>query len=136
VLDVDEATGWIAAALVVAAGAVPLGHRALRGKRGALTSPTIRSHVVIGVAAAGAGFAHALAVLPSLGSPEAIGAGGVAIGSGAIAFLLLVAHVGVGLKLRSPKLRERPRVRRTHLLVASAIVAVVAAHVVMLVRAG
>lgn len=104
------------------------------GRRAPLESKPIRSHVVIGVSAAAFAFAHTLAVLPSLGSPEAIGAGDWPLASGAVAFLFLVAHVGVGQQLRNPKLRTRPRMRRTHLAIATAIIAAVAWHVVMLLR--
>lgn len=129
-----EATGWLAAALVVAAGAVPLGHRALLRRRAALDSRPIRSHVFVGSLAACAGFVHALAILPSLGSEAAIAFGMQALGPGALAFLLLVAHVGVGLRLRDPKLRGRPRVRRTHLGFATAIAVVVVLHALLLAR--
>ena len=57
-----------------------------------------------------------------------------ALGPGALAFLLLVAHMGVGLRLRNPKLRDRARVRRTHLGLATSITIVVAAHAIILLR--
>jgi uncharacterized membrane protein YbjE (DUF340 family) len=134
--SLGEATGWIAAALVVAAASVPLGHRALARKRAALESRTIRSHVVVGIAASAGAFAHALAIMPSLGSSTAIAAGMDALAPGALAFLLLLAHVGVGLQLRNPKLRGRPKTRRTHVAIATAIAVVVAVHVALLARAG
>jgi hypothetical protein len=132
----SQITGWTAAAVVIAAGSVPLGHRLLAKKRAAIGSGTIRSHVIIGTMAAAASFAHGMAILPSLGSPEAIGAGVMALLPGAVAFLLLIAHVGVGLRLRQPKLKERPKVRRTHFAFACAIWTAIAAHVVMLLRSG
>lgn len=132
--SLGEASGWVAAGLVLAAGAVPLGHRVLVRRRAALESRAIRSHVVIGVAAAAGAFAHTLAILPSLGSSAAIGAGMEALAPGALAFMLLVAHVGVGLRLRTPKLRGRPKVRRTHFAIATAITVVVAIHVALLAR--
>src|SRR5438874_11491646 len=100
----SQISGWIAAVVVFAAGSVPLGHRIFARKRAAIGSRTIRSHVVVGTAAAAGSFVHGMAILPSLGSPEAIGAGVLALAPGAVAFLLLIAHVGVGLRLRQPKL--------------------------------
>ena len=130
----SQISGWIAAGVVVAAAGVPTTHRLLVGKRAAVGGPTIRSHVVVGTAAAATSFLHSMAILPSLGSPEAIGAGVYALLPGAVAFLLLIAHVGVGLRLRSPKLRNRARVRRTHFVFACSIGAAVLAHVFMLLR--
>lgn len=132
--SIGAITGWVAAAIVVAAGTVPTGHRIFRGRRATLESQPIRSHVVIGASAAALAFGHALAVLPSLGSAEAIGAGDWPLASGALAFLLLIAHVGVGQKLRNPKLKTRPSTRRTHVAFASAIILAIGWHVVMLLR--
>lgn len=129
-----EASGWLGAGLVVAAGTVPLGYRALERRRARLDSRTIRSHVVLGIAAAAVAFAHTLAILPDLGSSTAIGAGTEALVPGAIAFLVLVAHVGLGLKLRNPKLKGRPSTRRMHLATATAITLLVGAHVFLVAR--
>ncbi len=132
--SIGAITGWVAAASVLAAGAVPTGQRLLFGKRAPIDSKPIRSHVVFGASAAAIAFLHALAVLPSLGSPEAIGAGDWPLASGAFAFLLLMAHVGVGQQLRNPKLKTRPRMRRTHVAFATAIILAVGWHVTMLLR--
>lgn len=132
----EQVSGWLAAAIVAGAASVPTLHRVLAGRRAALVSRTIRSHVVVGITASAAAFVHTLAILPALGSPAAIAGGTIALASGAVAFLLLVAHVGVGLKLRSPKLKERPRTRRTHVALASAIGLAVAGHVWLIARGG
>jgi hypothetical protein len=87
---------------------------------------------VLGFAVAAIALAHAFAILPALGSPEAIRGGMTALAPGTAAFFLLFAHIGVGLRLRDPRLRERPRVRRWHVALASGIVVTVAAHVVAL----
>lgn len=135
-MSLPELTGWLGFTLVLAAGAVPLVHRAIVRRRAELASPTTRSHVVVGVTASAAAFVHAMTTLPALGSPAAIAGGGVALGSGALAFLLLVAHVGVGLRLRHPKLRKRAETRRTHLGIATAIVIVIVVHAVLIMRSG
>ena len=127
-------SGWLAAAVVVTAGTVPTAVRVLAGRRGSLESRPLRSHVVIGASAAALAFGHALAVLPSLGSPAAIAGGDWPLASGALAFLLLIAHVGVGNRLRDPKLKERQKVRRTHVAFATAILFAIGFHVFMLVR--
>ncbi len=130
--DLATWSGWLGVALLAAAATMPLGHRALVGRRAALGSRTVRTHVVLGFAAAAIALAHAFAILPALGSPEAIRGGMTALAPGTVAFFLLFAHIGVGLRLRDPRLRERPRVRRWHVALASGIVVTVAAHVVAL----
>ena len=130
----EALSGWLAAAVVLGAASVPTLHRLTAGKRATLVSRTIRSHVVVGITASALAFVHTLAILPALGSPAAIGGGTIALASGAVAFLLLVAHVGVGLKLRNPKLKERASTRRTHVFLASLIGAAVIAHAVLILR--
>jgi hypothetical protein len=51
---------------------------------------------------------------------------------GVLAVFLLVAHVGLGLRLRQPHLRDRARLRRAHLIVAATIACAVSAHVLAL----
>jgi len=131
-----DVTGWVATGLVATAASVPLGHRLLSGRRAALESRPILSHVVIGIAASAGAFVHTLSIIPELGTSAAIDAGMKALAPGALAFLLLVAHVGVGLQLRNPKLKQRPKTRRTHLVIATLIAIVVGAHVGVIVRAG
>lgn len=128
-------TGWIAAALVPLAAAIPLIVRWRRGKRDAPTSPSTRWHVIIGMVVAAVAFAHTLTAVLALGSPSAIGAGELALGSGALAFLVLLAHTGLGLQLRKPKLRKRNEIRRQHWTTATLIVLFIGAHVVLLLRA-
>ncbi len=123
-------TGWLGAALVAAAGLVPLGYRMVAHRRAAVGSRPVTRHVALGLAAAAAALLHTFAVIPALGSPAAIRGGMLALAPGAGAFFLLVGHVGVGLRLRDPKLRKRPQVRRTHVALAITIVVAVAAHVV------
>jgi formate-dependent nitrite reductase membrane component NrfD len=136
VVTLADVTGWVATALVAGAASVPLGHRIVRGRRAALDSRPIRSHVAIGIAVCAAAFVHILTVIPELGTSTAIDAGMSALAPGALAFLLLLAHVGVGLQLRSPKLKDRPKKRRLHFTFATMIAIVVAAHVVIIMRAG
>ena len=99
-------SGWIAAVAIVLAAIVPLGHRLRTGKRGAPTSPAIRLHVVAG--------------------------GMVALAPGALAFFVLFAHAGLGLQLRSEKLKDRAKKRRAHLATATIIFVAVVVHVIAL----
>jgi hypothetical protein len=91
--------------------------------------------VVIGMTVAAAAFFHTLAAVLALGSPSAIGAGDLALLSGAIAFVVLLAHTGLGLQLRKPKLRRRAEIRRQHWTTATLIVLAVGAHVALLLTA-
>ena len=133
--DLAPWSGWLGVALIVAAACVPLGHRALRRRRAVPESRTIATHVVLGFSATAAALMHTFAALPALGSPAAIRGGMTALLPAAAAFFLLFAHVGVGLRLRNPRLKERARFRRWHVVLAATIAATVAAHVVALVLA-
>jgi predicted membrane-bound spermidine synthase len=126
-------SGWLGVALIVTAASVPLGHRLLRQRRAVPASRTIATHAVLGFAATAAALLHTFAVLPALGSPAAIGGGMIALAPAAVAFFVLFAHIGVGLRLRSPRLKERARFRRWHVVLATTIAVTVAAHVVALV---
>ncbi|NUP04763.1 MAG: hypothetical protein HOW73_01750 [Polyangiaceae bacterium] len=121
-------TGWIAAAVMLAAAFIPLTERIRRGRRAEVQSAPIQLHVVLGLVAAGVGFLHPLTALFALGSPEAIGGGVVGLGFGGLAFVVLLAHTGLGLKLRDPKLRKRAESRRKHLATAITILLAVSAH--------
>ena len=109
--------------------------RLRQGKRAAPTSVPTRWHVVVGMIVAGAAFLHTLTAVFALGSPSAIGAGDLALASGAAAFLVLLAHTGLGLQLRKPKLRRRADIRRQHWATATLIVVAISVHVGMLLSA-
>jgi hypothetical protein len=135
VIEISALSGFIAYALIASAGAVPLGFRLINQRRAAPDSKPIGIHALIGItAAAGAGL-HTLAILPSLGSPAAVGGGMLALLPGAIAFFVLFAHVGVGMQLRNVKLKDRPKKRRLHFVFATTILLAATAHVVLLLRA-
>jgi hypothetical protein len=134
--DLAAWSGWIAAVLVVAAALVPLSHRVFLGRRAAPGSRFMGGHVVIGMSASIVALLHTFALLPALGSPAAIRGGMSALGPGAAGFFLLVAHVGVGLRLRGKVRGDRARLRRRHVALAIAIGVAISAHVVALVRAG
>ena len=51
--DLASCSGWLGAALIVAAALVPLSHRAFMRLRAAPTSRTITGHVVLGLAVIG-----------------------------------------------------------------------------------
>jgi cytochrome b561 len=129
-------SGWLAAALIVIAALLPLLFRMRAGKRATPDSPTIRTHVAVGLLTSMATFLHTGLVLPELGSEAAVGAGAIAFVFGAGAFLVMVAHAGLGLGLRNPKLRDRPQRRRRHVTTGILLTTLVAAHVVLLMRAG
>jgi hypothetical protein len=128
-------SGWLATVAIVLAALVPIVQRFRAGKRAAPGSAPIRLHVLVGLATAALAFAHTLAVIPALGSPAAIGGGIEALFPAGAAFFLLVAHAGLGLQLRDPKLKDRARKRRMHTTTASLIAIAVTVHAVLLERA-
>lgn len=132
--SVSIVSGWIAWVLLAFAAAIPLGYRLKEKRRAAPESKPIGWHVVLGITVAAAAFFHTLAILPALGSPEAVAGGMIAILPAVLAFFLLFAHVGVGLQLRNPKLRDRPKKRRLHVILASLIGITATAHVVLLLK--
>jgi len=125
-------SGWAILIAVAIAALLPLVRRALDEKRPALGSPTLSWHVVVGLTTSALAFLHTLLALPALGSSEAIGAGVGGLLAGALAFCVLVAHAGIGLQLRQPKLRKRENKRRTHVITAVAITLTAAVHVLWL----
>ena len=128
-------SGYAAMILILVAASLPLGYRLRAAKRAAPLSTTIRTHVALGLGTALVAFLHTLVALPSLGSPEAVGAGLLPLASAGCAFFLLVAHAGIGLQLRDPRLRDRAQKRRTHAITAVAIIVAVGAHVIGLLTA-
>ena len=127
-------SGWLAAALILIAASIPLLYRARNSKRATPESPTIRTHVILGLATSLAAFLHTGLVLPELGSEAAVGGGSVAFLVGALAFLVMVAHGGLGLGLRNPKIRDRAQRRRRHATTAVMLALLVVVHVVALRR--
>jgi len=128
-------SGWFAVALIVLAATFPLGHRIWAHRRATPGSRTINIHVALGLSVAAGALVHTLSVLPSLGAPAVVGAGMLALAPASAAFFILFAHVGVGLRLRDPRLRDRTAKRRIHVVLAISIFVTVAAHVVALMRA-
>lgn len=127
-------TGWFAVAAIVLAVLVPIAQRLRAGQRGAPGSKPIRIHVYVGMATAALAFTHTLSIIPSLGSPAAISGGVAAMMAAGAAFFLLVAHAGLGLQLREPKLKDRKKKRRMHTTTAVLIALAVTVHVVLLRR--
>jgi hypothetical protein len=128
-------SGWIAAVLIVIAASVPLAFRVREHKRAAVGSPTVRTHVMLGLATSIMAFVHTGLVLPELGSEAAVGAGAIAFAAGALAFLVMLAHAGLGLGLRDPKRRDRARQRRRHATTGAILASIVVVHVALLLRA-
>jgi hypothetical protein len=128
-------SGWLATIAIAIAASIPLGTRLRLGKRGAPSSAAIRTHVILGLVTSAFAFIHTLLVIPALGSPAATGGGMTAIAPAGLAFVLLVAHAGLGLQLRDEKLRTRAKTRRSHAMTAVAISIAVLIHIVVLERA-
>jgi hypothetical protein len=118
-VSVAMITGWVAVAICLCAVAMPLGFRLKNARRAELADRSVQRHVALGMTALVVGAAHPLSALFQLGSPEAIGGGVLGLALGGLAFVVLISHSGVGLKLRDPKLRGRPRSRRMHVVTAS-----------------
>jgi hypothetical protein len=131
---VAEVSGWVALVAIFVAGFVPIFARVRGGKRAAPGSPTINTHVVLGVVTSLLAGAHTFMVMPELGSPRAIAGGMLALGAGALAFFVLFAHVGLGLQLRKEKLKDRAKKRRMHLATALTIAIAAAIHAALLLR--
>jgi hypothetical protein len=129
-------SGWIAALLVLLAAVVPLGVRIRTGKRAAPQSAPIRGHVLLGLLVSLTAFVHTGLVLPELGSPASVGGGSLAFMAGAGAFVVLVAHAGLGHRLRDPKLKDRPKRRSRHATTAVLLAVAIVAHAILLLRAG
>jgi hypothetical protein len=130
---VGEWTGWLACAAIAFAAAIPTLHRAALRRRASPQSTTLRWHAGLGVLAALFVFMHVGFAMGSLGDPSVVRAGNIAIFPALLATFLVVAHVGVGSRLLSPRLRERVRLRRTHALLATTIVVAALVHVLALV---
>jgi hypothetical protein len=133
-VSISTLSGWLAVALVLMAVSFPVGHRLWMRRRAVVASRTIKVHVALGSAAAAGALVHTLSVLPSLGAPAVVGAGMLSLAPASAAFFLLFAHVGVGLRLRDPKLRDRAAKRRLHVALALSIIATITVHVVALMR--
>ena len=128
-------TGWIATTAILIAALVPVVQRLREGRRAPLGSPGVSAHVMAGFVVAALAFLHTVTVIPALGSSAAIGGGMPALVSAGLAFFLLVAHAGLGLQLRDPKLKARLRKRRMHVTTATLIAITVATHAALLLRA-
>jgi hypothetical protein len=129
-------TGWLACVALVLAAAIPTLHRALLARRASPLSRTLRWHAGVGMLAGLFAFVHVGCSVAALGDPSVVRAGNLAIFPALLAVFLVVAHVGVGLRLLSPGLRARVRLRRTHAVVAVTILVAASAHVVALSIAG
>lgn len=128
-------SGWLATIAIAIAASIPLGTRLRLGKRAPPASAAIRTHVILGLVTSAFAFIHTLLVIPALGSPAATGGGMTAIAPAGLAFVLLVAHAGLGLQLRDEKLKTRAKTRRSHAMTAVAIAIAVTTHIVVLERA-
>ncbi len=128
-------SGWAATLAIVLAASIPIGMRLRMGRRAQPKGAAIRTHVAFGLTTSALAFVHTLLVLPALGSPAATGGGMTAIAPAGLAFVVLVAHAGLGLQLRDDKLKTRVKTRRSHARAALVIAVAVAVHIVALERA-
>jgi hypothetical protein len=126
---ISAVTGWTSIALIVTAAAVPLVQRVRLGKRPPPDAPGTRLHVVIGLAVCVICFLHTGVVLPMVGAPGAIGGGMLAMIPACVGFGMLVAHAGLGLQLRRPKLKDRIKKRRMHMATAIIIFVAASTHI-------
>ncbi len=124
--------GWFSVLAIAMSASIPLGIRLKKARRAAPDSGPIRFHVLLGTMTTLLAFGHTLAALSNLGSSAAIGGGFIALMTGGIAFMMIIAHAGIGLQLRDVRLRDRARQRRRHVVTALTIAAIVTAHVVLL----
>ncbi len=131
-MDLATLSGFVGGAFIFGALAIPIVHCVFAHRRAVVTSRVTRTHVVFGFSAAAMAIVHTIAAIPELGSSAVIRAGMIALVPACIAFFLLFAHVGVGLRLRHPTLKKRPKVRRLHVILALSIVTTVTVHVVAL----
>jgi hypothetical protein len=127
-------SGWLALVVILAAGMVPLAVRVYLKRRAAVETAPVRLHTAVGITAAAVAGLHTLLALPALGDPAAIEAGSLAFVIGSLGFLVVVAHVGIGLQLKVPALKDRLRKRRLHVLTASTLVALTVTHAWLLMR--
>jgi predicted membrane channel-forming protein YqfA (hemolysin III family) len=127
--------GWIAVLAIALSATIPLGFRFRMKRRASPDSTPIRFHIALGTVTTVMAFAHALFALSDLGSSAVLGGGFMALMMGGVAFMLLIAHAGIGIQLRDVRLRDRIRQRRRHVGTACAIAVAVMAHV-WLLRAG
>lgn len=127
-------SGWLTVVVIVLAATMPALARLREGKRSAPLAPPMVAHANLGLAAAGCACVHTLMAVTALGSPGAIAGGMLALLPAGAAVFVLMAHVGIGLQLRRPRLRDRADKRRIHQGTALAIVVLVAAHVIGLLR--
>lgn len=128
-------SGWLTAACIVLAAIVPILHRLRNARRAAPESRTTAVHVALGAGVAVLAFTHALFSLFALGSESTIESGDLALAAGGGAIFVLVAHAGIGLQLKNPKIRDRAKKRRIHVGTATTIVVLVIVHAVLLLRA-
>ncbi len=128
-------SGWLVVALLLVAAALMVGVRLHHGSRPAPHSGIATWHMRLGLLTAAAAFAHTLMGVFMLGTPGAIAAGELALAAGALSFGILLAHTGIGLQLRDPKLRQRPQKRRTHVITAASITLAALLHALLLLGA-
>ncbi len=120
-------SGWLAAALLLAATPVPLLFRLLRRDHRVPTR-WLRPHYWAGTVAALLALAHCLVSLRRARVPLTSEAG---LWMANAAALMIVVEAVVGNRLRKPRQPDRARLRRRHLLLMFGAVLLGAVHVVL-----
>ncbi len=134
-LTISTLSGWATITLITAAGLVPLVARMQAKKRLPADSAPTRTHVLLGMCVCIVCFLHTGVALPNVGAPGAAAGGMLAMIPASLGFALLIAHAGLGLQLRRPKLKDRIRKRRMHTVTASVIFLAACTHVAAIMTA-
>ena len=134
-LTLSTLSGWATITLISSAGLVPIVARLQGKKRPPPDSLPTRTHVLLGLAVTVVCFLHTGVVLPNVGAPGAAAGGMIAMIPACIGFAMLIAHAGLGLQLRNPKLKDRIKKRRMHTFTATVIFLAACTHIVAIVTA-
>ena len=134
-LTISTLTGWATITLIAAAGLVPLVARIRAQRRLPPESAPTRAHVLLGMGVCIVCFLHTGVALPNVGAPGAAAGGMLAMIPASLGFALLIAHAGLGLALRKPKLKDRIQKRRMHAVTATVIFLAACMHITAIVTA-
>ncbi len=134
-LTISTLSGWATITLISAAGLVPLVARISARKRLPTESAATRTHVLLGLGVCVVCFLHTGVTLPNVGAPGAAAGGMLAMIPACLGFALLIAHAGLGLSLRRPKLKDRITKRRMHAVTATVIFLAACTHIAAIVAA-
>ena len=127
-------SGWILVVLVAATALLPFAVRRaeLAGPRPGVRARTflerLRPHCFLGYAIAGLLLLHGWVAIDA-GLGERVQSLGLNLAG--VALVLIGLQMLLGLRLRDPRRRDRPRLRRIHLITTLAIVVTAGAHIAL-----